>query len=112
MKLVLILVPVAAIGLTAPGAAAGPYHHSPHAAAAARTHHGRTTDERVIHASQEPLGSGEINPYATYAGPGSAVLNATVRAAREPGVTLELAPDAKETATGGPVGGPPGFDGS
>ena len=40
------------------------------------------------------------------------VRQATARAYREPGTTLELAPDAKETATGGPVGGVPGFDGS
>ena len=61
--------------------------------------------------SEEPFGSGRYNPYAGYSGPGSEVLNATERARREPGVTLELAPDAKETATGGPSGGVPGFGG-
>lgn len=35
----------------------------------------------------------------------------TAQAYREPGVTLELAPDAKQTATGGPSGGVPGFSG-
>jgi hypothetical protein len=54
----------------------------------------------------------EPNPYQGYEGPGSIVLNATERAKHEPGVTNELAPDAKETATGGPVGGVPGFDGT
>ena len=62
--------------------------------------------------SQEPYAGLNRNPYAGYTGPGSAVLNATVQSERDPGVTLELAPDAKETATGGPVGGPPGYDGS
>lgn len=64
------------------------------------------------HPSQEPLGSGLYNPYLDYAGPGSIVLNRTEQARREPGLTQELAPDAKETATGGPVGGVPGFDGT
>ena len=41
----------------------------------------------------------------------SIVLRHTIKAQSEPGVTLELAPDAKETATGGPVGGVPGFSG-
>ena len=36
---------------------------------------------------------------------------ATARAYREPGTTLDLAPDAKLTATGGPSGGVPGFSG-
>ncbi len=109
----------AALGLCTPVAAAPFHHHHGYAmhhgygtAIAARHGRGRAYDERVVHASQEPLGSGQVNPYANYNGPGSAVLNATVRAAGEPGMTLELAPDAKETATGGPVGGPPGFDGS
>ena len=62
--------------------------------------------------SQEVLGSSQYNPYADYEGPGSIVLNLTEKARREPGVTFELAPDAKETATGGPVGGVPGFDGT
>lgn len=48
-----------------------------------------------------------------YAGSWEAAANArlTAKAYREPGVTLELAPDAKETATGGPSGGVPGFSG-
>ena len=35
----------------------------------------------------------------------------TAQAYREPGVTLELAPDSKQSATGGPSGGVPGFSG-
>ena len=41
--------------------------------------------------------------------PGEIILNQTERAQHEPGVTQELAPDAKQTATGGPSGGVPGF---
>ena len=83
------------------------------AAAAGRLHHRHShAPPRERPSSEEPYAGLRGNPYAGYVGPGSEVLNATVRAAREPGVTLELSPDAKETATGGPVGGPPGFDGS
>lgn len=105
MKVIEILAPVAMIGLSASNVAAAPFHH----------HHVSVTHPRRAHEPRDFAGSnpaGEDNPYANYHGPGSEVLNATVRAANEPGVTLELAPDAKETATGGPVGGPPGFDGS
>ena len=44
--------------------------------------------------------------------PGAIVRQQTERSAREPGVTQELAPDAKETATGGPSGGVPGRSGN
>ncbi len=110
MKKFLMLLSLAAVGLADPVAAAKVFHRARHIAS--RADHAGSYKERVIHASQEPLGSGGHNPYTNYHGPGSAVLNATERARNEPGVTLELAPDAKETATGGPVGGPPGFDGS
>ena len=54
----------------------------------------------------------EEAPYdPSYTGPGATIFEATKKAQHEPGVTLELAPDAKETATGGPVDGVPGFDG-
>lgn len=109
MKLKAVLVPIAMLGMAQPGSAANLQRHGPRASAHA--HHVRSHDPRVLRAGPE-LGGGHYNPYADYTGPGSAVLNATVRAARDPGVTLELAPDAKETATGGPVGGPPGYDGS
>lgn len=84
--------------------------HSPNAAYAPSPYGGYGAGSQGS-PSQEPLGSGYYNPYVGYQGPGSIVLNATERARREPGVTLELAPDAKETATGGPVGGVPGHEG-
>ena len=106
MKRLLLLAPIAACLVAAP-AVAGPtvhahWHH----------HHRRAPAVAARVQSQEPYAGLNSNPYAGYTGPGSAVLNATVQSERDPGVTLELAPDAKETATGGPVGGPPGFDGS
>ena len=107
--------------MTIPAGAHGPKRHirtnHPHVtygfghAVAHRKEGTGAGDLRVGNPSQEVLGSGYYNPYAGYEGPGSIVLNATERARREPGVTLELSPDAKETATGGPVGGVPGFDG-
>ncbi len=42
---------------------------------------------------------------------GGIIARQTERAQHEPGVTSELAPDAKQTATGGPSGGVPGFSG-
>ena len=55
----------------------------------------------------------EEAPYdPSYQGPGADVFAATKKAQHEPGVTLDLEPDAKETATGGPVGGIPGHDGT
>ena len=57
-------------------------------------------------------GTGYGHGYASgfgYAGGWEAAANArlTAQAYREPGVTLEIAPDAKQTATGGPSGGLP-----
>ena len=40
---------------------------------------------------------------------GAAIARATERMQYAPGVTNELAPDAKATPTGGPSGGVPGF---
>ena len=97
-----VLAPLALCLAVVP-AFAGPWHH--------HLHHAAKIARNAVQ-SQEPYAGLNSNPYASYTGPGSAVLNATVRSEREPGVTLELAPDAKETATGGPVGGVPGFDGS
>ena len=58
------------------------------------------------------FGTGYGHGYASgfgYAGGWEAAANArlTAQAYREPGVTLEIAPDAKQTATGGPSGGLP-----
>ena len=57
-------------------------------------------------------GAGYAHGYASgfgYAGSWEAAANArlTAQAYREPGVTLELDPFAKQTATGGPSGGLP-----
>ena len=43
--------------------------------------------------------------------PGSIIIRKTIRAQAEPGVTTEIAPDSKQTATGGPSGGIPGASG-
>ena len=68
-------------------------------------HHRHATGERV-----------QAQPYSGYGGSyadtqDNAVARATARAYTEPGVTQELAPDAKQSATGGPSGGVPGFSG-
>jgi hypothetical protein len=49
--------------------------------------------------------------YASDDVPGGIVARLTARAQNEPGLTRELAPDSRQTASGGPVGGVPGFDG-
>ena len=54
----------------------------------------------------------EEAPYdPSYYGPGAEVFRRTIQSAHEPGVTLELEPEAKETATGGPSGGLPSQSG-
>ena len=104
------------------GAAAQTTRHRGHSRAHVADHgpYGRRTHAyaSVPYDGQRGLGyehpayGYEEAPYdPRYAGPGAVVFNATRRAAHEPGVTNELAPDAKETATGGPSGGVPGFDG-
>ena len=62
--------------------------------------------------------TGSLNYYdeaysSSYGGSweGAAIARATERMQNAPGVTNELAPDAKATATGGPAGGVPGFSG-
>ena len=56
-------------------------------------------------------GAAQVPPpgtYNGYNGPGATVLKKTLKAQHEPGVAEEIAPDAKQTATGGPSGGLPG----
>ena len=77
-------------------------------AAEARPHHGRLVAHH--HSFRQAPYAAQV-PYG-YQGPGATIFALTARAQREPGVTEELAPDAKQTATGGPVGGVPGFDGN
>ena len=68
---------------------------------------------RLLHATTHPTSSpGYGSPYASEgAWQAEAIARATARQQAAPGLTEELAPDAKETATGGPVGGVPGFSG-
>ncbi len=68
------------------------------------------------HHRRAAVAHGYAQPYAGYGGSyadtqDDAVARATARAYTEPGVTQELAPDAKQSATGGPSGGVPGFSG-
>ena len=59
-------------------------------------------------------GAAQIPPpgtYNGYSGPGAIVLRRGLAAQSEPGVTEELFPGSKQTATGGPVGGAPGSGG-
>ena len=59
-------------------------------------------------------GAAQIPPqgnYDGYNGSGSIVLKKSLKAQKEPGVAQEVAPDAKQTATGGPSGGLPGTSG-
>ena len=54
----------------------------------------------------------EEAPYdPAYQGPGAEVFRRTIQSAHEPGVTLQLDPEAKESATGGPSGGLPSQSG-
>ena len=75
----------------------------------------RHRHHHFVHADRLPApayGYGYPSPYA-YEGGWQAEVIARAAAAQQasPGLTEELAPDAKETATGGPVGGVPGFSG-
>ena len=59
-------------------------------------------------------GAAQLPPRGTYdhyKGPGATVLKKSLEAQHEPGVAQEIAPDAKQTATGGPSGGLPGLSG-
>ena len=54
----------------------------------------------------------EEAPYdPSYYGYGAQVFRRTIQSAHEPGVTLQLDPEVKETATGGPSGGLPSRSG-
>jgi hypothetical protein len=95
--------------------------HRHHAHYVSGTHHAHRYSAYAYRDDDGNRGLGYTNPaygYSeapydpSYTGPGAIIFNATRRAAQEPGVTNELSPDAKETATGGPVGGVPGFDGT
>ena len=54
----------------------------------------------------------EEAPYdGAYQGAGADVFRRTIQSAHEPGVTLQVEPESKETATGGPAGGLPSQSG-
>ncbi len=88
----------------------------------ARTRYGTATGADILYRQQRPSYE---NPYSvrpqygyeeapydpSYYGYGTQVFRRTIQAAHEPGVTLELDPAAKETATGGPSGGLPSQSG-
>lgn len=100
-----------------------PHHHRHHRYAAAQTDgSGEPYDYRNAPYPQayggyygsgtSSRGTGYGHGYDSgfgYAGGWEAAANArlTAQAYRDPGVTLEIAPDAKQTATGGPSGGLP-----
>ena len=93
--------PIPAVSIAAVAFAATPafaFHHR---------HHHRTA------ATPPPYGAEAYYPHPNYYGgwQAEAIARATAAEQAAPGVTNELAPDAKETATGGPVGGVPGFSG-
>ena len=87
MKMNFALVAVAVVTLSTQTAVAGTVHHHRHAGVVA------------------PLAYQGSNEN------GDVVARAAARAQHEPGVTNEFSPDARQTATGGPVGGVPGFEG-
>ncbi len=123
MRVSIAIAALAAAGLTASatGAAARPLHHH---RLYAYHHHGYgyapfpfQPYRRGYPTTAGGYDHGPGYGYPPYGYPGGAygagqiIENATIRAQHEPGVTSELAPDAKQTATGGPVGGVPGFSG-
>ena len=79
-------------------------------------HHAHNQPRYAAAGAHPPSGyarpRGERQGYgALYETPGGAVAAAAARAQTEPGVTQELSPDARQSATGGPSGGVPGFSG-
>lgn len=116
-----ILLPALA-SLLATAASAQPllhaHRHAPHHAAAQAATRG-TAQEAAggsygRGAGSFNAGAAQVPPpgfYDGYQGPGATVLRRGVAAQVEPGATEEIAPGAKQTATGGPAGGVPGFGG-
>jgi len=77
-------------------------------------HHHRSTHTSAYpaHGYAYPAYAYGSQPFASEFGwQAEAIAHATAAQQAAPGLTEELAPDAKETATGGPVGGVPGFSG-
>ncbi len=111
----------ACILAVAPAASAKPLHHRHRIVARAgvpRAYVGYAAPYSGRSVSEDGggfnAGAAQIPPRGTYdgyQGPGGTVLRRSLDAQHEPGVAQELAPDAKQTATGGPSGGLPGFGG-
>ena len=104
---------IAAAVLTGPATAATarPHHKAVihHRLARGGGSDGASSHPRRRYGAAPPLASSEGPGYAgsTYEGPGAEVFRQTVRAAHAPGLTSEIDPDAKQSATGGPSGGLP-----
>ena len=110
-----IISSIAAASVLTSAAEARPRHHR----VAARHHvYGRATASNIPYTSERrsfrnpypvrPQYSYEEAPYdPSYQGPGADVFRRTIQAQHEPGVTLQIDPDAKQSATGGPAGGLP-----
>ena len=93
--------------IAVPAASARPLHH----------HHRLAAHHPAVYAQQDGAafnaGAAQVPPkgtYDNYRGPGATVLKRGLDAQHEPGVAQEIAPDAKQSATGGPAGGLPGRD--
>ena len=114
-----LLVLGAAVLSLAPGVASARYaRHRHHAPSVSRHYarYGRIYMPVQRYESAAPYyRNGSETPPVPYVptddSPSSIILRRTIQAQGEPGVTSELAPDARQTATGGPVGGVPGFSG-
>ena len=109
-QLVCMMSGAAILSLHGSAAEARPFHRAVH------HHHQRyvRNGHLAFKASnpQDPrFGYEEAPADSSYQGPGAEVFRRTIQSAHEPGVTLELEPDAKETATGGPSGGVPSHSG-
>ena len=123
MKTIPTILLASACALTlAPVASARPLHHHHHIAHASYigARHGYPAyGHAALGEPQEDggafnAGAAQVPPrgfYNNYYGPGATVLRRGVAAQYEPGATQEIEPDAKQTATGGPVGGLPGRSG-
>ena len=122
-QLIYMMSGVAIASLTVSAAEARPHHEGVVAHHHYRYHHhhyryGTATAASIPYRAERPSFG---NPYPVrpqygyeeapynpgYQGPGAEVYRRTIESAHEPGVTLQLDPEAKETATGGPSGGIP-----
>lgn len=97
------------LAVASTGAPAQSHHHDRHRAAA--RHHAPHDAHRGAYPDYGYDDPRNAPAYGGYGWQGEAIREATERAQHEPGLTRELAPDSRQTATGGPVGGVPGFSG-